>query len=164
MALECVVAGGQTGTDQSALAVAKRFGLATGGWMPKGFLTEQGARPGLAGQYGLREHRSTAYADRTRANVEDADVTLWLGSRDSPGFLATRNACRKACKPLLLLDWPVTPALVRELARALTKLGVKVLNVAGHRLSRDPRGPALAEEALTLLFTELGCGGGAGRD
>ena len=50
-----IISGGQTGADQAGLAVAKRLGIPTGGFVPKGFLTEAGPRPDLAAEYGLEE-------------------------------------------------------------------------------------------------------------
>jgi hypothetical protein len=50
--LERVISGGQTGVDQAALRVAKAIGLATGGWAPLGWETEDGPASWLAG-YGL---------------------------------------------------------------------------------------------------------------
>jgi Circularly permutated YpsA SLOG family len=38
--LDRVVSGGQTGADQAGWRAARAVGLATGGWMPYGFLTE----------------------------------------------------------------------------------------------------------------------------
>jgi hypothetical protein len=77
--LECVVSGGQTGVDQAAWRAARRCDLATGGRMPKGFLTEDGPRPDFAALYDAREDESPESAARTGANVLDADATLWVG-------------------------------------------------------------------------------------
>lgn len=51
-----IISGGQTGVDQAALRAAKRVGLPTGGWMPKGFLVEYDFRPDFAELYGMQEH------------------------------------------------------------------------------------------------------------
>src|SRR5262245_37269304 len=72
---EGVVSGGQTGADQAGLIAARRFGIPTGGWMPKGFLTTTGPAPDLAREFGLREH-SGGYADRTEANLRLPAGTL----------------------------------------------------------------------------------------
>ena len=34
-----VISGGQTGADQAGLVAARRFGIPTGGWMPRGWKT-----------------------------------------------------------------------------------------------------------------------------
>lgn len=40
-----IISGGQTGADQGALVAAKQLGIETGGWTPRGFLTEAGPCP-----------------------------------------------------------------------------------------------------------------------
>ena len=40
-----IVSGGQTGVDRAALDVAIKLGIAHGGWIPRGRLTESGALP-----------------------------------------------------------------------------------------------------------------------
>lgn len=94
MPIEKVISGGQTGADQAAWRAAKRFGLATGGWMPKGFLTEDGPRPGYAELYGAREHEFAWYPPRTRANVRDSDATVVFDrmTKNSPGTTLALNA------------------------------------------------------------------------
>jgi Circularly permutated YpsA SLOG family len=52
---ERVITGGQTGADQAGLRAAKAFGIATGGFMPRGFLTEDGPRPDFSELYGAVE-------------------------------------------------------------------------------------------------------------
>ena len=47
--IDRVISGGQTGADQAGWRAAKASGIPTGGWMPKGFLTEDGPRPEFAG-------------------------------------------------------------------------------------------------------------------
>ena len=37
-----VISGGQTGADQAGWRAAEACGIPTGGWMPRGFLTEEG--------------------------------------------------------------------------------------------------------------------------
>src|SRR3954453_11218012 len=74
-----VTTGGQTGADQAGWRAAKRFGMATGGWMPLGFRTEgppdaegePGAdeeHPEFGELYGARAHESLEYRVRTREN------------------------------------------------------------------------------------------------
>jgi hypothetical protein len=43
--LERVISGGQTGSDQAAWRVAKACAIPTGGFMPAGFLTDDGPQP-----------------------------------------------------------------------------------------------------------------------
>src|SRR3954453_21838055 len=50
--LERVISGGQTGADLAGWRAARAAGIATGGWMPRGFWTEAGERPEFAELYG----------------------------------------------------------------------------------------------------------------
>ena len=74
--IERVISGGQTGADQAGLAVAKRLGVPTGGYLPKGWLTEAGPRPDLGATYGLEEAETAAYPERTERNVLASDGTV----------------------------------------------------------------------------------------
>ena len=85
---EKVISGGQTGADQAGLAAAARFGIPTGGWMPRGWKTAAGPDPELGRRFGLREHAGD-YADRTEASARDSEATIWFGASDSSGARAT---------------------------------------------------------------------------
>jgi hypothetical protein len=73
-----VISGGQTGADQASLRATRAAGIATGGFAPQGWLTNDGPAPGLAG-WGLVQCPEPGYPSRTRANVRDSDATLWFG-------------------------------------------------------------------------------------
>lgn len=147
-----IISGGQTGADQGALVGARRVGLETGGWMPRGFLTEAGPCPALADVYGMQEHRSREYPPRTRQNVKDSDGTIWIDDGrwqpDSRGKRATVRACEDYGKPFLcnpdaaMLRWWVASSRI------------KVLNVAGPRGSRDPGAHARAADLIAEAFGE----------
>ena len=64
-----LISGGQTGADQSIVAVGRRLRMPIGGLMPRGWLTEAGAQPHL-GRLGFTESVSADYRVRTRQNVE----------------------------------------------------------------------------------------------
>ena len=49
-----VISGGQTGADRAGLFAARKFAIETGGYAPRGWLTESGTAPWLA-DYGLTE-------------------------------------------------------------------------------------------------------------
>src|SRR4051812_44710113 len=105
MSLEMIRSGGQTGADESGLWVAKKFGLKTGGVIPKGFRTLIGARPELGRLYGLMEHASDNYVPRTYQNVRDADGTVRLaGNFDSRGEICTLKAINEYKKPYFDVD------------------------------------------------------------
>jgi Circularly permutated YpsA SLOG family len=96
------ISGGQTGADQAAWWAAKAHAITAGGWMPKGFLTEDGPRPEFAELYGAIEMPTDSYRPRTEQNVRDSQATLWFGSTDTPGAKTNLNACQRMGRPHLL--------------------------------------------------------------
>jgi hypothetical protein len=82
--LEKLISGGQTGAEQAAWRAARFCNIPTGGWIPKGFLTEAGPRPEFAELYGALEMPTDDYRTQTEQNLRDGHATLWFGStRDS---------------------------------------------------------------------------------
>ncbi len=157
---EKVISGGQTGADQAGLIAARRFGIATGGWMPKGFLTTAGPAPELAREYGLREH-SGGYADRTKANVQMADGTLrFAASFETLGEKCTLKWINYYSKPYFDIDWAAPPP-VEEVADWIRKNNIKTLNVAGNVEPKSKRSGAFGITAwvvdyLGRVFLALG--------
>jgi hypothetical protein len=152
--LQRIITGGQTGADQAAWRAAARAGLATGGTMPRGFQTEAGPRPEFAARFGAIANDSDDPADRTLANVRDADATLvLLASEPGPGTRLTIEAARTSGKPLLAvdLDQPSPEAV----ARWLLEHQIHTLNVAGDRESHAPglgeRVEAFLSDVIRLL-------------
>jgi hypothetical protein len=153
-----IISGGQTGVDQGALREAKASGIETGGWAPKGWLTEDGPAPWLA-DYGLREMPTTDYPSRTRKNVDEADALLVLVNgvvKDSRKLTGgTGLTIRLAAQiPTLvmglddLLRFTVVLPWLRE------RHGQAVL-VAGPRESKAPGVGAATERFLLRLFETL---------
>jgi hypothetical protein len=160
--IERIVTGGQSGADQGAWRAARAAGIATGGWMPKGFATEEGPRPEFARLFGAREHESTEPADRTVANVETADGTLvFAADCPGPGTALTIEACRRAVRPFLIA--PVDPAAVgpspEEAAAWVVAHAIRTLNVAGERESTAPGIGARVEAYLADLLRRIQAGG-----
>jgi hypothetical protein len=83
--IQLVISGGQTGADLAGWKAARSANIPTGGWMPKGFLAEDGPRPEFAELYGAKEHHSREYPPRTRQNVNESGVVLWFGDSKSRG-------------------------------------------------------------------------------
>ena len=129
---DLIISGGQTGADQAALFAAEHLDIATGGWMPRGALTEEGPRPNLLFRFGLREHESALYAPRTRQNVRDADGTVWFGTLGSPGYFCTSLAAQKQRKPFER----VTSS--EQLRTFMHRYSIKTLNCAGNQASMNP--------------------------
>lgn len=153
--LEKIVTGGQTGVDQTAWRVARGFRIATGGWMPQGFLTEDGPRPDLAELFGAAEMPSPAYRARTEQNARDSDATLWFGAIDTPGAYATIESCHKLSRSCLRVE-PGGPTRPSQVADWLRQGRVKTLNVAGSRESEDPEIGTRVERFLSAVLRMLG--------
>jgi hypothetical protein len=132
MPLRKVISGGQTGADQAGLVAAKRFGLETGGQIPKGFRTLTGPRPDLGPMFGITEHASDDYAPRTYCNVHDSDGTVRLaGNFSSRGEVCTKKAIDKYKRHVFDVDL-TDPPPVRDFVGWLTGHDIGVLNVAGN--------------------------------
>jgi len=114
---------------------AIKHGFPHGGWCPAGKLAEDG---GIADRYQLSETPSSDYAERTEWNVRDSDATLIfsLAPELTGGSKLTQEFCIKYRKPCLHIHPGLDAArLVREF---LKRYPVKVLNIAGPRISREP--------------------------
>jgi hypothetical protein len=139
VALRRIISGGQTGADRAALDTALAWGLAIGGWVPRGRRAEDGAIPERYA--GLRETGSPVSAVRTRHNVRDSDGTLILSHGElTGGSLLTREHADRIGRPVLHLDLSALPlaAAVEAAAGWLRTHRIEILNVAGPRASRDP--------------------------
>src|SRR5215831_97553 len=97
-----ILSGGQTGVDRAALDVGRDYGLALGGWCPKGRKSEDGTIPTI---YPLEETPTADYAQRTEWNVRDADGTIVLSWGTPEGGTAlTLEIARRLEKPHLHFD------------------------------------------------------------
>jgi hypothetical protein len=166
--IQRVISGGQTGADQAGWRAARACGLKTGGWMPKGWLTEDGPRPEFAELYGAREHESRQYPPRTRANVAEACVVLWFGDRKSPGGRLTLGLARDRLAFSYIIDGQYSewqPAhIARHVANAFEQQRWfpkgppgqdRTIMVAGNRESSSPGIGAWVERYLTEVFRLL---------
>lgn len=140
-----IISGGQTGADQGGLVAGKQLGLATGGWMPKGFLTEAGLCPALA-VYGLVETSSVTYPPRTRLNAQWSDGTAWFGKTGSVGYHCTENACNKFKRSFRVIT------TAQELRDFVTEFNIQTLNVAGNRESKNPGIHRFTAETIIEAF------------
>jgi hypothetical protein len=151
--LERVVSGGQTGADQAGWRAAKALGIATGGWMPVGFVTEAGPRPDFAEPFAAVEIPGGGYPERTRTNALDLDGTVWSGDPGSPGVRTTLRACDGLGKAVYLVNEVLTQP--SEVAAWIEAEEVRFLNVAGNRESTEPGIGELAERFLVEVFDRL---------
>ncbi|HTK78676.1 MAG TPA: putative molybdenum carrier protein [Gemmataceae bacterium] len=153
--------GGQTGVDQAALRAAEACGIATGGWAPKGWRTEEGPAPWLA-EFGLREHPSGDYPDRTRANVRDAGLTLILIGHESDLARGTALTLRVAQAGrgdgidhyVSVMSQPGAVERCRDVLQWFAEAGGGVVNVAGPRESESPGIGEWAEKFLREVFQQ----------
>jgi hypothetical protein len=160
-----IVSGGQTGADRAALDAALAAGVPCGGCCPKGRRAEDGPIPP---RYPLTELSSAGYPQRTRRNVADSDGTLIVsfGPPDR-GTALTLGYCQAERKPTLVIDAGTTTVetAVEQLAAFVPRHGIKTLNVAGPRASKQPKVYAyvlrLLEEYLASRVHVAGaCAGG----
>lgn len=128
---EKIISGGQTGADRGGLLAGRDLGIKTGGWAPKGYLTENGPDWTLK-SFGLVQHSSPNYPPRTRMNCQESDFTAVFGEVSSKGSSLTITCCREDKIPYLLN--PDAEEL-REFARMLE---AGVVNIAGNRESKCP--------------------------
>jgi hypothetical protein len=123
--------------------------------MPRGWTALDGPHPEFAALYGMREHESEKYPDRTAANVRDSDGTLrFAADWNSAGERLTADLCRANQKPFLDVSFPTTasPSRVAAWVRANN---VKVLNVAGNAEHRARGLEAFVASFLVQVFREL---------
>lgn len=130
--LKQIISGGQTGADLGGLRAAQDSGIETGGWIPKGFKTEDGYTPSRM-SFGLKETEQSTYFPRTSHNARDSDITIWFGNSQSRGGVATRNACCRHEKPFLVYDNCASPETLAAVLRDF-----EVVNIAGNRESISP--------------------------
>ena len=131
------ISGGQTGADRAGLDAAYRLRIPTAGYVPKGFITENGPDFTLK-RYNVTEHDSDKYPPRTRANIKAADITIIMSpERQSRGTKLALEACVEFDKPHLIL----TSLDQDDLRSALTFFHFfphRVINIAGNRESAHP--------------------------
>ncbi|MEW8660690.1 MAG: putative molybdenum carrier protein [Candidatus Thiodiazotropha endolucinida] len=146
-----IISGGQTGADIGGLVGAKRAGIATGGYAPRGFKTEAGPQPETLKEFGLVELPSSHYKHRTKQNVFSSDATLIVSTDPtSQGTQRTVQYCKELQKPFLLID-PTTDC--HELVRVfLDNHRPRVLNIAGNRESKSK---GIASKTAALIQAVL---------
>jgi predicted Rossmann fold nucleotide-binding protein DprA/Smf involved in DNA uptake len=134
-----IVSGGQTGVDRAALDAALAAGVPCGGWCPDGRMAEDGV---IDMRYPLTEMPGGGYIERTRANVVDSDGTLILhaGTLEG-GTLMTQNFCTEFDKPSLIVSSKAFDAATASAAARVfvTQNGIRTLNIAGPRASKQPQ-------------------------
>ena len=153
--LEKIISGGETGANQAGWRAAKAFGMVTGGWMPKGFLTDDGPHPEFAQQCGAAELPVDSDPARIEPNVQDSDATVWFGRTTNSGAHATVAACLAFSKPYM----PVYPGASFEpshIATWIVESKIRTLNVTGNREQQEPGIGDRVEQFLGEVLEQLG--------
>ena len=162
-----IISGGQTGVDVAALYAARLVGFPTGGYIPKGFRTNEGPDTALA-LYGLKELATTSYRERTRANVQEADGTLVIALKwSSLGIRCTlraiedfdkRNHEVHLDKSIIInyqkQDFQTAPRVI-AIEEWIRKNKFETLNVAGNSEQTAPGIQDFAVNMLIGLFANL---------
>jgi hypothetical protein len=130
-----IISGGQTGVDRAALDVAMKHGIDCNGWCPAGRLDEFGRIPD---RYPVKELEQGGFAERTLANVKDADGTVIIYFNKLHGGSAqTLQFCIEQNKPHQLIDAAKTSPndAAQSILDFVREHKIDILNVAGPRQS-----------------------------
>jgi len=150
--LSKIISGGQTGADRAALDAAIDLGIPHGGWVPKGRKAEDGPVPA---KYQLKEMPTGSYPERTERNVMESGGTLILShGKLTGGSALTMKLAKQHDRPCLHVDLLKTSGLkaAQEINKWIGQNGIKVLNVAGARVSKDPK---IYEATLKVLKASI---------
>jgi len=150
--LKKIISGGQTGADTAALDVAIKFKIDHGGWIPKGRRTEAGPLPG---KYQLKEMDTTDYRQRTEQNVRDSQGTvIFFRGKLTGGSRLTQVYAKIAGRPNCCIDLLTCNAFeaAMMLKSFIMENKIQILNVAGPRLSHEPR---IYTDVKTILETMI---------
>lgn len=130
-----IISGGQTGIDRMALEIAKELGIKTGGYIVKGYRTEDGCDFSLK-EFGLTEMENTDYPKRTKKNIESASGSVLFGNQQSLGSRLLIKYSTEFFYPFIIN--PTSKKIVNYIndLKQLTKDGSVILNIAGNRASK----------------------------
>ena len=149
-----IISGGQTGVDRGALDAALAEGVECGGWCPADRTAEDGPLPM---QYPVTPLAKGGLVARARMNVVDSDGTaiIYFGV-PSGGTEGTLRQCLKKRRPYKLIDADeVLPDRAAQLLGAfIEQHGIRVLNVAGPRASKERRGHDFAFRCIRSLLSD----------
>jgi len=154
MAVKKIISGGQTGVDRAGLDAAIELNIDHGGHIPQKRKSEDGLVPL---KYKMEELTRGGYPTRTKKNIESSDGTLvFCQGKPSTGTKLTIDHAEQINKPCLVLDVDAVSkqtaiGMIREW---ITKEGIKVLNVAGPRLSSAPIVATMAKRILIEALVE----------
>jgi len=149
--LKKVISGGQRGVDQAALFAASKLEIETGGWAPKGYMTLDGPKSGLA-KMGLVEHTASHYPPRTYANVKDSDGTIRLAyDFTTAGELCTLKAIKKYNRPYYDIDLN-DPDFIFDVTNWIQKNNIEIINIAGNAGKTLKESKIIFKRASSYLY------------
>jgi len=152
--LEKIISGGQTGADRAGLDAAIELGIPYGGYLTKGRRSEDGTVPER--YVNLIELDTWDYPTRTEKNLTESDATLLLTIKGLTGGSALTAQLAAKHKKLLLrvnLDKDGKHVAVEKIQEWLQQNpGIRVLNVAGSRESKEPGFQQRVTEILLLAL------------
>ena len=151
VAIPMIISGGQTGADRAALDWAIAHNVPHGGWCPRGRLAEDGPIPSI---YALHETATSRYPERTERNIVESDGTFIFSLTDTVegGTKLTADLVRRHRKPLLLISAETKRDHAAGLRRFVAEQGIRRLNVAGPRASKEPRVGEFVKQVLEEAF------------
>lgn len=141
-----IISGGESGADRASLDWALENNIPHGGWCLKGRKASDGA---LDPKYRLKETPTDHALERTEFNVRDSDATVvfTLSPKASGGSQKAISLSKKMKKPHLHLHRGIL-AVSEKLVAFIEKHGIRRLNVAGSRESKEPGIYAWVSESL----------------
>lgn len=163
-----IISGGQTGADRGGLDAAIQLGVDHDGWCPKGRLAEDGVIPE---RYKLRETETREYKERTRRNVDWANVTIiFTAARMSGGSEFTYKYSLLKENPAIVVafdHWEgqtaadVAQYILKMLPPYISKNKFEtfIINVAGSRKSKASEIQDNVRAVMTVVIHELRKGG-----
>ena len=153
-----IVSGGQTGADRAGLEAAKQLGIATGGFAPLHFRTQNGNDYSLK-DFHLEEDSSYHYAPRTAKNIKASDGTIIIAlNLNSPGCSLTKKYAAQFKKPVFLVQLSSSGFYdledVNSAEHWVQQNQISILNVAGNR-EVFQNGKSLVFEPTFSFITRL---------
>ncbi len=159
MGITKIISGGQTGADRAGLDVALAHAFPHGGWCPKGRKAEDGS---IDTKYELTETPSANYLQRTEWNLRDTDGTIvfTMAKEITGGSMRTVEFAKKHNKPCLHVSKADSNQPESEVTDFINQHGIKLLNIAGSRESKEPGINEWVQQVLNrALFSTESLGG-----
>ena len=153
--LDKIISGGQSGADRAGWRAAKTFGLSSGGWMPTGFLTEDGPHPEIAGQYGAAEMPTDSATIEPSRTSRLPTRPSGSARRRPSAAQETVGACHRFTKPCMLI-YPGASFEPWHVATWIAENKIRTLNVAGSREQEQPGIGDRVERFLGEVLQQLG--------